>query len=90
MERYLPHEVIYRPKAGFGAPVREWVTEGLSPMIESYLSEKNVNDRGIFDFESVHKLIKENKEGKIDASYSIWCILAIESWFRQFSDTSYE
>ncbi|MFZ4543215.1 MAG: asparagine synthase (glutamine-hydrolyzing) [Saprospiraceae bacterium] len=88
MERYLPHEVIYRPKAGFGAPVREWVTEGLSPMIESYLSEKNVFDRDIFDFESLQKLIKENKEGKIDASYSIWCILAIESWFRQFSDIS--
>ena len=30
----------------------------------------------------------ENKTGKIDASYNIWCLLAIESWMRQFIDNS--
>lgn len=89
MERYLPHEVIYRPKAGFGAPVREWVTDGFSPIIDSYLSEVSVAKRGIFDHENLKKLTTENKEGKIDASYPIWCILAIESWMRQFSDESH-
>lgn len=89
MERYLPHEVIYRPKAGFGAPVREWISSDLSPMIDSYLSEKSVTERGIFDYSNIKKLIEENKEGKIDASYPIWCLLAIESWFRQFSDKSH-
>jgi asparagine synthase (glutamine-hydrolysing) len=89
MERYLPHEVIYRPKTGFGAPVREWITDGLSPVIESYLSEKSISVRGIFDYNNIKKLIKENKDGKIDASYPIWCLLAIESWMRQFADESH-
>jgi asparagine synthase (glutamine-hydrolysing) len=84
MERYLPHDIIYRSKAGFGAPVREWITKDLKPTIEHYLSKESIEKRGIFDYNAVKTLINDNKSGKIDASYSIWCLLAIESWFRQF------
>jgi len=85
-ERYLPHEVIYRPKAGFGAPVRKWVTEDLDEMIGRYLSVEQLNKRGIFDATAVWSLIQDNKKGKIDASYSIWALVAIESWMQQFID----
>jgi asparagine synthase (glutamine-hydrolysing) len=34
----------------------------------------------------VTKLIKDNKQGKIDASFTIWSLLAIESWMTQFKD----
>jgi asparagine synthase (glutamine-hydrolysing) len=85
-ERYLPQDVIYRSKTGFGAPVRDWITSDLSEMISRYLSKDQVEKRGIFDYEAIRKLIKENQSGKIDASYSIWCLLAIESWMRQFVD----
>jgi asparagine synthase (glutamine-hydrolysing) len=84
MERYLPNDIIYRSKAGFGAPVREWITKDLEPMIDEYLSKKSLDNRGVFDFESVQILLEDNKKGKIDASYTIWCLLSIESWFRQF------
>lgn len=87
-EKYLPHEVIYRPKSGFGAPVRDWIIDNLSPMVEDYLSKENIEKREIFNFEAIQKLIEDNKLGKVDASYSIWCLLAIESWQRQFVDIS--
>ncbi len=85
-EKYLPKEVIYRPKTGFGAPVRKWITQDLDYMIRESLSIKNINQRGIFDAKQIQNLIKNNKKGKIDASYSIWSLLAIESWMRQFVD----
>ena len=85
-ERYLPKEVIYRSKTGFGAPVRKWITQDLDEMINDYLSIENIKNRGIFDSSEVHNLIKNNKKGKIDASYSVWSLLAIESWMRQFVD----
>jgi asparagine synthase (glutamine-hydrolysing) len=84
MERYLPHDIIYRSKAGFGAPVREWIVNDLETTIEKYLSKNTIEKRGIFDYDNVKALIEDNKKGKVDASYSIWCLLAIESWFRQF------
>jgi len=86
-ERYLPMDVIYRPKTGFGAPVRKWITTDLQPMIEERLSHERLEKRGIFDSKKVWELIEANKVGKIDASYSIWSLLAIESWLTQFVDT---
>lgn len=85
-ERYLPNDVIYRPKTGFGAPVRKWITSDLQPMIDERLSIDRIKARGIFNPEAVWDLINQNKSGKIDASYSIWALLAIESWFMQFVD----
>lgn len=85
-ERYLPHDVIYRPKTGFGAPVRKWITSDLQPMIDERLSINRIKDRGIFNPEAVWDLINQHKSGKIDASYSIWALLAVESWCMQFVD----
>lgn len=85
-EKYLPHEVIYRPKTGFGAPVRKWITSDLQPMIDERLSIDRIKARGIFNPMAVWDLINQNKSGKIDASYSIWALLAIESWCMQFVD----
>jgi asparagine synthase (glutamine-hydrolysing) len=85
-ERYLPHDVIYRPKAGFGAPVREWVKNELKDIIHDRLEPGKIAARGIFDPKAVWKLIEDNQKGKIDASYTIWSLLAIESWMRQFYD----
>lgn len=85
-ERYLPKEVIYRTKTGFGAPVRDWVINELAPMIDDYLSRESIEKRAIFNYTEVQKLINDNKSGKIDASYSIWALLAIESWMTQFVD----
>lgn len=83
-ERYLPKEIIYRPKTGFGAPVRKWITSDLEKVISENLSQSNIEKQGIFDFNKVSELIELNKQEKVDASYSIWAILAIESWYRQF------
>lgn len=84
-ERYLPREIIYRPKTGFGAPVRKWVMEDMAEMMENRLSKENLERYGVFDYEKVWELINKNKSGEIDASYTIWAILAISSWVTQFS-----
>lgn len=84
-ERYLPKEVIYRPKTGFGAPVRKWITEDLASHIQSKLGAVRLEQIEVFDSSAVASLVKRNSEGKIDAAYTIWCLLAIESWLRQFT-----
>lgn len=86
MEKYLPHEVIYRSKTGFGVPLRQWIKHDLDTMIQQYLSKELIEKRGIFEVKAVEKLINDNKNGKVDATYSILCLMAIESWHRQFID----
>ncbi len=88
-ERYLPKEIIYRPKTGFGAPIRKWITKDLDNMINERLSLENINRRGIFNFDKVSELIHLNKSGEVDASYTIWTLLAIDSWINQFVEKIY-
>jgi len=85
-EKYLPKEVIYRPKTGFGAPIRDWILNDMDFLIKDYLSKESINKRGLFDYKKISNLLEENKKGIIDASYPIWSLLAIESWMRQFYD----
>ena len=54
--------------------------------IQNYLSKENVEKRGVFNHSEIQKLINANKQGKVDASYTIWDLLSIESWMRQFND----
>lgn len=85
-EDYLPQDVIYRPKTGFGAPLRSWVKNEMRELVETRLSEANLKKRGIFNARSVRELIDRNQKDQVDASYTIWSLLAIESWMEQFVD----
>jgi len=43
----LPDEIIWRKKAGFGAPIGAWIKRDLKEMIMDLLSEKAVKERVI-------------------------------------------
>ncbi len=85
-ERYLSKEIIYRPKAPFSAPLRSWVKNDLSEMIEDVLNEKAVRERGLFSYPFVRKAIDENKNGIEDHSLLIWTLLTVELWHKIFID----
>lgn len=86
MEPYLPHDVIYRPKTGFGAPLRRWMRHDLRPLIADILSIESLNRRGLFDGAAVQRLIAANDAGRIDASYTLFSLLCIEIWCRAYLD----
>lgn len=83
-EKYLPHEIIYRPKSGFGAPVEHWIRHELNDYIVQNLSQNNIEKSGLFNYSQLQKMIEQNKSGKINASYSVWSLMAIQSWWKQF------
>lgn len=86
MEPLLPRDVIYRPKTGFGVPLRQWLLGPLASLIGDTLSPSRLRQRGIFDANAVERLIAANKAGKVDASYTIFAILCLEMWCLQFID----
>jgi asparagine synthase (glutamine-hydrolysing) len=88
MEPFLPANVIYRKKSGFGAPLRRWIKFELKEMIADILSEHSIRQRGLFNPTAVKELIASNSKGKIDASYTILSLLLIELWCRHFIDAS--
>jgi asparagine synthase (glutamine-hydrolysing) len=86
MEPYLPHDVIYRPKTGFGAPLRRWMRHELRELLGDLLSEESLKRRGLFEPAAVQKLIAANDAGKADASYTLLSLLCIEIWCRHYLD----
>jgi len=86
MEPYLPREVIYRPKSGFGAPLRRWMRFELRELLGDVLGEASLRRRGLFDPIAVQKMIAANDAGRVDASYTLLSLLCIELWCRRFMD----
>ena len=86
MEPYLPHEVIYRPKSGFGAPLRRWMQHDLRELLGDLLSVSGLKRRGLFEPAAVQRLIAANDAGKVDASYTLLALLCIEIWCRTYLD----
>ena len=86
MESYLPKEVIYRPKTGFGAPLRTWIKHDLQELLRDTLSPDSLNKRGLFSSKAVQQLILDNNNNKIDASYTLFSLLCIEIWCRHYID----
>jgi asparagine synthase (glutamine-hydrolysing) len=86
MEPYLPRQVLYRAKTGFGAPLRHWLRHQLRPLVTEILSERSLEARGLFDPAAVARLVVQNDERRVDAAYSIFAMICIELWCRMFVD----
>ncbi|MDB4888768.1 MAG: asnB1 [Gemmatimonadetes bacterium] len=90
MEPYLPRDVIYRPKSGFGAPLRHWMRHELRALMGNVLSPESLRRRGLFDPIAVQRLIDQNQSGKVDAAYTLLSLMSIEIWCRKYVDQAPE
>lgn len=86
METILPHEVIYRPKTGFGVPLRAWLRGGMRPMMEELLAAPSIEARGLFNVAAVGDLKDDTLAGRRDGGYTLLALMAIELWSRKFID----
>ncbi|MDQ5845070.1 MAG: asparagine synthase (glutamine-hydrolyzing) [Acidobacteriota bacterium] len=86
LEGTLPREVVWRKKAGFGAPIRSWLRGPLRPMIDELLSPETVEKRGLFRAAEVERLIDANNSGREDLSLQVFQLLNLELWQRRFMD----
>jgi asparagine synthase (glutamine-hydrolysing) len=88
-EGILPREIIWRRKAGFGAPLRSWLVGELAPLVEDLLSEGTLRSRGLVDPAVVARLRAENAAGTADNSLRIYALVSLELWCRTFIDRSW-
>ena len=86
MEGVLPHEVIHRPKTGFGAPMRRWLKRELRPLVEDLLSPEALLARGLFEPSAVARLVEADRSRRVDGAYTVFSLMCIELWCRVFVD----
>ena len=81
-ERWLPKDIIYRPKALFSAPLRAWIRRDLREQTESLTSGTLVRS-GFLDGKFIRHLIDSDRVGAADRSKEIWQLLTLETWFQR-------
>jgi asparagine synthase (glutamine-hydrolysing) len=87
-ESWLPHEIVYRPKASFSAPLRSWVRNDLRELIRDVLVEGEIVRSGMIRHEALQRLIQDEHAGREDRSKQIWQLLTLELWYRHVRSLS--
>jgi len=85
-ETWLPREIVHRPKASFGAPLRAWVRNDLTELINDTLVRGELVQAGMIRREPLLRLIADEKAGREDYAKQIWQLLSMELWYRQVRD----
>jgi asparagine synthase (glutamine-hydrolysing) len=79
---WIPDEIIDRPKASFGAPLRAWVTNDLRDLVDDVLVGGELVATGFVRREPLARLVAEQRSGRRDWSKQIWQLLSLELWYR--------
>ncbi|MGI0116912.1 asparagine synthase (glutamine-hydrolyzing) [Zooshikella sp. RANM57] len=83
LHRYVPQNLIERPKMGFGIPLHDWLRGPLREWSESLLAEDRLHREGFFYPHQIRKLWNEHISGKYNRAYLLWNILMFQSWYEQ-------
>ena len=86
MEPYLPKELLYRPKMGFGCPVDHWFRSELKEFAYETLLSQSARGRGLFRPAYVRTLLEEHCALTRDHHTRLWALLMLELWFQMWID----
>lgn len=81
LEKVLPADLLYRPKRGFGAPIREWFRGAGGEALGEMILNSSMRKRNLFDYAFIARLLAEHREGKHDWSFHLWALLNISLWY---------
>jgi asparagine synthase (glutamine-hydrolysing) len=78
--RWLPDEIIERPKGLFSAPLRAWIRRELKPMIDDLVLDGTLVRSGFLQRPALERLVAEDRAGVADRSKELWQLLTMEVW----------
>jgi asparagine synthase (glutamine-hydrolysing) len=84
--RYVPRELLERPKKGFSVPVDLWICGPLREWAEALLDETRLRNEGVFDPAPIRRIWKDHLSGVRNSNSLLWDILMYQAW-QEFQDS---
>lgn len=82
--KYIPKELMDRPKMGFSVPIYTWFKEELNQMFKHYLNKDRLDKEGIFNANEIIKLRDKYLNGDQENIQRLWFILMFEMWYEKW------
>ncbi|MDW8136802.1 MAG: asparagine synthase (glutamine-hydrolyzing) [Thermodesulfobacterium sp.] len=78
--KYVPKELVDRPKMGFGVPIYEWFKGELKELYRAYLDSERIKKESLFNYRTVEDLLKKFFEGRGVNHNKLWLLFVFELW----------
>jgi asparagine synthase (glutamine-hydrolysing) len=82
--KYVPRNLVDRPKAGFAAPLARWLRRELAEWAESLVYGPELAGQGFIDSKRVAQIWRLHKDGRADYSLHLWGLLQLCAWQRMY------
>lgn len=84
--RYVPQDMVHRPKRGFGAPVSAWLKGDLRGWADALLDPARLAAEGVFNVEAVVPLWQQFQQGERKWHTHLWNVLMFQAWQAHWRD----
>ena len=78
MRRYLPDDILFRPKQGFVTPIAQWFRGPLAGAARSIASSAPLGRTGWFDEKRLAAIAEAHISGRSDHSRLLWQLLMLD------------
>jgi asparagine synthase (glutamine-hydrolysing) len=84
--RWLPPEVLRKPKQGFGVPLGDWFRGPLVGLAQDVIGSRAFRERGLLSPAAAQAYLDSHRAGEADHGEVLWLVMALELWCRSFLD----
>jgi asparagine synthase (glutamine-hydrolysing) len=84
VHKYIPKELMDRPKAGFTFPMQEWLTTDLKEYLFYYINEEQLAKHNYINIKKAISMRDEFLAGKLKMETQIWLILMFQMWWNRW------
>lgn len=82
-EKYIPKDVIYRKKMGFGIPLQDWIKGGkYGDYVSDLLHSQHFSENEYFNHDMISMMYAQHKSGKANHWNILSKIVCLELWLK--------
>lgn len=81
--KYVPRDLVDRPKSGFGVPIGAWLRGPLREWAHAYLNETALSRTGLLNSQGISRVWAAHLAGADGFDYDLWAVLMLQIWLAQ-------